>query len=78
MSHSTSPSQDVSPPLCAVCHRPLTSDPDPAGPVAYWAVRHDGRHVHLCHACHAPTARAVYVVIPATADDRWVPLHHPR
>jgi len=78
MSHSTSPSQDVSPPLCAVCHRPLTSGPDPAGPVAYWAVRHDDRYVHLCHACHAPTARGVYVVIPATADDRWVPLHHPR
>jgi len=45
--------------------------------VAYWTVRHDDRYVHLCHACHAPAARGVYVVIPATADDRWVSLHHP-
>ncbi len=65
-------------PLCAVCHRPLTSGSDPAGPLAYWTVRHDGRHLHLCHACHAPTDGGVYVVVPATPDDRWVPLHHPR
>jgi len=77
MSHSPSPTQDMSPPRCADCHRPLIPGPDPAGPVAYGTVRHDDRYVHLCHACHAPAARGVYVVIPATADDRWVSLHHP-
>jgi len=65
-------------PLCAVCHRPLTSGSDPAGPLAYWTVCHAGRLCHLCHACHAPTDGGVYVVVPATPDDRWVPLHHPR
>ncbi len=77
MSLSHLPAQGV-PPLCAVCHRPLTSGPDPAGPLAYWTVRHAGRLCHLCHACHAPTDGGVYVVVPATPDDRWVPLHHPR
>jgi len=77
MSYSPPPPHDA-PPLCAVCHRPLTSSPDPASPLAYWTVRHAGRLVHLCHACHAPTDGGVYVVVPATPDDRWVPLHHPR
>ncbi len=78
MSLSSPPPQGTPSPRCAVCHRPLTSGPDHAGPLAYWAVRHDGRHLHLCHACHAPTDGGVYVVVPATSDDRWVPLHHPR
>ncbi len=77
MSHSTPPSQDVPPLRCAVCHHRLTIGPDPAGPLAYWTVRRDGHHVHLCHACHAPTAGGVYVVVPATPDDRWVPWLRP-
>jgi len=77
MSPFTPLPQDA-PPLCAMCHRPLTSGPAPAGPLAYWTVRHDGRLYHLCHACHASADGSVYVVVPATPDDRWVSLHHPR
>jgi len=33
MSLSSPPPQDAPSPLCAVCHRPLTSGPDPAGPL---------------------------------------------
>jgi len=55
------------PPRCAHCHRPLTGGPDPAGSLAYGTVQHAGRHVHLCHAGHAPTAGGVYVVVPVPA-----------
>ncbi len=73
---------DLSGGCCAVCGRSLAPAFD-EGLVAYWTVVHDGIPAHLCPECHTPEDGGIYVAIPTTRQDRWMPVrsagkNHPR
>lgn len=73
MRHQLADGHDEGVVRCAVCRQPVA---DALGGVlsAYWAIMHDDQLARLCSDCHAPDDGGVYVVIPATHEDRWVPL----
>ena len=73
MGHQLADGHDEGVVRCAVCWPPV-ADARGGTLSAYWVIIHDNQVARLCSACHTPDHGGVYVVIPATRENRWVPL----